>query len=181
MKMVIGIILGAAGLVAIALLAGPGGLEAGERGYKKEHYAEHAWRGKRKRGAPDNPLYREECGACHTAYPPGLLPAAAWEGIMAGLSAHFGEAADLPEETTAALTRYLVGNAAGDGKGGRTPLRITETRYFMKEHDEIPPRLVTGNPEVSSWANCGSCHPRAEAGSFDEDTVRIPGYGRWDD
>ncbi len=39
----------------------------------------------------ENPLYSEECGACHLAYPPSLLPQASWRGIMDGLADHFGE------------------------------------------------------------------------------------------
>ncbi|MBT6616074.1 MAG: cytochrome C, partial [Deltaproteobacteria bacterium] len=30
-------------------------------------------------------------------------------------------------------------------------------------------------------SNCTSCHKEAEKGIFDDDTVLIPGYGRWDD
>ena len=44
--------------------------------------------------APANPTYAEECGSCHLAYPPGLLPAASWAKLMAGLRQHF-PAADL--------------------------------------------------------------------------------------
>ncbi len=29
-----------------------------------------------------NAAYSEECGACHMAYPPGLLPSRAWTAIM---------------------------------------------------------------------------------------------------
>ena len=29
-----------------------------------------------------NPVYVEECGSCHMAYPPGLLPALSWQKIM---------------------------------------------------------------------------------------------------
>ena len=36
------------------------------------------------------PKYQQECAACHTAYPPGLLPAASWQRLMGGLGKHFG-------------------------------------------------------------------------------------------
>jgi hypothetical protein len=61
------------------------------------------------------------------------------------------------------------------------PLRITETGSFMKEHDEIPKKMVTGNPEVKSFSNCQACHRDADKGLFDEHTVSIPGYGVWED
>ena len=31
-----------------------------------------------------NALYAEECGSCHFAYPPGLLPASSWQQVMTG-------------------------------------------------------------------------------------------------
>lgn len=52
--------------------------------------------------------YVKECGACHLAYPVGLLPTASWKIIMAGLDDHFGENAELDNETTAYLVNYLV-------------------------------------------------------------------------
>jgi hypothetical protein len=64
---------------------------------------------------------------------------------------------------------------------GKTPLRISELRYIQGKHDELPARLVRGNPEVASLGSCSACHTRAAAGVFDEHSVRIPGYGNWDD
>jgi hypothetical protein len=34
------------------------------------------------------PIYKQECAACHLAYPPGLLPARSWSRIMSGLDKH---------------------------------------------------------------------------------------------
>ena len=36
--------------------------------------------------------YQNECGACHFAYQPGLLPARSWQALMTGLDQHFTEA-----------------------------------------------------------------------------------------
>jgi hypothetical protein len=44
-----------------------------------------------------NPAMLKECGVCHIAYPPQMLPARSWKKIMAGLADHFGENATLPE------------------------------------------------------------------------------------
>ena len=33
----------------------------------------------------------QECGECHMAFQPALLPAESWRRIMTGLSDHFGE------------------------------------------------------------------------------------------
>jgi nitrate/TMAO reductase-like tetraheme cytochrome c subunit len=53
------------------------------------------------------------------------------------------------------------------------PLRITETRWFVKKHDEVP-RATWSRKSVGSAANCAACHRQAEQGVFDDDSVRIP-------
>lgn len=139
------------------------------------------------------PLYAEECGACHLAYPAPLLPARSWQQLMAGLDDHFGENAELPMETAQQISAWLVSNAADVNPGRRstqflrgiassdTPLRITDTPFFKRKHDEVPASRVTGNPQVGSFSQCQACHGQAaQRGVFDEDTVDIPGYGRWD-
>ena len=62
--------------------------------------------------AVENPAYKEECGSCHMAYPPGLLPARSWTRMMAGLEDHFGDDADLDQDTYTAISRILVENSA---------------------------------------------------------------------
>jgi hypothetical protein len=62
-----------------------------------------------------------------------------------------------------------------------TPIRITELPYFTRKHREVPERMVSGNPDVGSFTQCDACHKDAAKGKFDEDTVVIPGFGRWDD
>lgn len=132
-------------------------------------------------------LYREECGACHVAYPSRLLPVDSWTEIMATLDDHFDENAEVSDETAAMITAFLTDNAGKPGRGmlkrmkSNAPLRITELPYFIRKHDEVPERMVSGNEEVGSFSNCNACHERAESGDFDEDYIRIPGYGRWDD
>lgn len=140
-----------------------------------------------------NAEYQSECGACHLAYPPGLLPARSWTVLMEGLDDHFGENAELDAATRSRMTAYLTEHAADHGTGwlskrilrsvgeARTPLRISEVPAIAREHDEIPRRLYRDNPEVGSLSNCTACHRRAEAGFYDEHRVAIPGYGRWDD
>lgn len=124
-----------------------------------------------------------ECGACHVAYPPRLLPAASWEHIMQGLADHFGENAELPPDTSARILGYLKAHAARargvawgyDGAEERqaAPLRITETRWFRHEHDEIDAR-VWARAAIGSPANCGACHRGADKGEFNEHKIQIP-------
>ena len=53
------------------------------------------------------------------------------------------------------------------------PLRITETRWFVRKHDEVP-RATWSRKSVGSAANCAACHRQAEQGIFNEDAIRIP-------
>ena len=63
---------------ALVLLAGAVAAQAGSRKF-----------------VPSNNVWNTECGACHVAYPPRLLPASSWRAIMGGLAAHFGTDASL--------------------------------------------------------------------------------------
>jgi len=141
----------------------------------------------------NNETYLSECGDCHFAYQPGLLPQTAWNRVMDVLENHFGDDASLDETSISKIRAYLVENAAdrtkqsrsrafavGSKDGSALP-RITETRYFRSEHHEIPDRFVRDNPDVGRFSNCQSCHLNADAGIYNEHQVVIPGYGRWDD
>jgi hypothetical protein len=143
----------------------------------------------------DNSQYKSECGSCHFAYQPGLLPARSWKKMMepASLESHFGENAELPNDDRLVISKYLVDNAADNISFGRSdsfsnsiknnevPLRISETRYFKRKHHELSDRVVKNNKLVGSYSACGKCHTQADAGSYDEHQVKIPGFGKWDD
>ena len=161
-----------------------------ERGRKGK--TEHSERGGRGGlGAVTNERYRTECGGCHFAYLPGLLPAASWGQVMDTLDKHFGDDATLEPAVKDELLAYLQTNAADRGAKGKTrftappagkePPRITQTAYFTRKHDEVPGRQVKDNPKVGSFSNCQACHPKADKGSFEEDDVVIPGFGAFKD
>jgi mono/diheme cytochrome c family protein len=121
----------------------------------------------------------KECGACHMAFPPALLPERSWRALMGGLDNHFGENAALDEATDKHITDYLVANAADTGNGTRrvlrgvkasdTPLRVTELPWWVREHrGEVRPSAFK-DPRVGSKANCVACHRGAAKGYFDDD------------
>lgn len=122
-----------------------------------------------------NVLYQKECGSCHIAFPPRLLPAASWRAVMSGLDKHFGTDASVDAKSTQEIGAFLEQNAGHTRRAtaGAPLLRITETRWFVHEHDEVSDR-VWKNPKVKSPANCSACHPKAEQGNFDEHGIRIP-------
>ena len=128
--------------------------------------------------APLPPTYVEECGSCHVAFPARMLDAASWSAVVGGLEQHFGVDASVDPKTLEPIRAYLASGArskptAADGK---PLLRITETRWFRHEHDEVPSRLRTG-PEAVKSADCGACHPQAAAGSYSERSLRLPKPG----
>jgi len=130
-----------------------------------------------------NAKWVSECGACHFAYPPRMLPAESWRAIMAGLDKHFGSNASLDAADVNEISAFLEKNAdtrkkshQAHGKNGtmaKPLLRITETRWFKSEHREVAAHTWK-LPKVKSRANCGACHTKAESGDFNERNVRIP-------
>lgn len=184
-------------LVSAAMLSlGTVGLAVGD---DDDH--EDGWVAPRADVAPvTSSIYRQECGSCHMAYQPGLLPALDWARIMApaSLADHYGDDASLSDPPRAEIASYLVAHSADQGTHSRSRAfalldpatgaetdaalpRITRTRYFIHEHHEIPERLVTGNPDVASFSQCNNCHLRANDGIYNEDQVSIPGFGHWED
>jgi cytochrome c553 len=121
-----------------------------------------------------NEKWKAECGSCHVAYPPGLLPAPAWRRMMTGLDKHFGTDAGIDARTAAEIGAFLENNA-GQGKRGSDSgtLRISETPWFRRKHDEVA-ASTWKNSKVQTAANCTACHAGAERGDFDEHAVRIP-------
>ncbi|MFA5826264.1 MAG: diheme cytochrome c [Gallionellaceae bacterium] len=143
----------------------------------------------------DNKQYKDECGSCHFAYQPGLLPAKSWEKLLNAdaLSKHFGDNAELDKDTLQVIHDYAIANAADKSYHKRSrkiaiatenveaPLRITEVRYIKRKHHEIPDKMIKGNKDVKSLSYCDACHTQAAKGVFDADTVKIPNYPDWED
>jgi hypothetical protein len=125
--------------------------------------------------AQTNAKWTAECGGCHMAFPPGLLPATSWKKVMTGLDKHFGTDASLPAAETKEITDYLVTHASNRWTASSGPLRITDSEWFKSKHraGEINP-AVWKRESVKSPANCMACHRGADKGDFNEDNVRIP-------
>lgn len=142
-----------------------------------------------------NAAWQEECGSCHFAYQPGLLPTQSWEKMLdaKALEDHFGENAELDADTLKEIQAFALENAADKSwykrarkiakatENGEAPLRITEVRYIKRKHHDIPEKMIKGNKDVKSLSYCDACHTQAKKGVFDEDTVRIPNYPDWED
>jgi len=132
----------------------------------------------------NNETFKQECGACHFAYQPGLLPSGSWEKILNNLPSHFDEEVSLDQETKKIINEYLQANAAENSSAkrarkilkslrGQTPLRISETPYILEKHDELNSNIFS-RQSIGSRSNCIACHPEAEQGNYDDDFVKMP-------
>jgi len=136
-------------------------------------------------GVPDlpaNPVYRAECGACHWAYHPSLLPADSWRRMMTGLEDHFGEDAGMSPAHAATILAWLTGHAAESWDtlaanrlrriDPAKPLRITATPFWQARHHDIPAPVFKA---VKGGAgNCLACHRDADGGRFGFRNILLP-------
>jgi hypothetical protein len=113
------------------------------------------------------------------AFPAEMLPARSWTAVMDGLSSHFGENATLDAAKKKEILDWLAAHA-GDAPGvrghylrglsnGETPLRITETPYWVREHRKEVRQSDYADPKIKSKANCVACHKDAAKGNFGDD------------
>lgn len=119
--------------------------------------------------------YLQECGSCHVAYPPGMLPARSWQRLMTGLDRHYGSDASLDPATVQQLAGWLQQHAGTYKRVAEEPPqdRLTRSVWFQRKHREIDP-AVWRLASVKSAANCAACHTGAEQGRFDDDELRFP-------
>ena len=131
--------------------------------------------------------YVEECGACHLAYAPGLLPVGSWQGIMQGLEEHFEDNAETDNETASYISNYLEENALRPGQPSKwsmllrnipteAPLRITELPGFIQAHESEYELLEGIDLGVGFFSPCQDCHRQADQALFDKELIS-PGYG----
>ncbi|MRJ02696.1 MAG: hypothetical protein C6I05_04520 [Epsilonproteobacteria bacterium] len=129
-----------------------------------------------------HPSFANECGACHTLYPPFLLPAGSWKRIMADLENHFGDDASLEEEERRAIENFLVQRSAQNSTKeaafyilkslqGREPLAITETPFWKEKHSSISQESFK---RARSKSNCKACHRNIEKGMIEDREIRLP-------
>ena len=115
-----------------------------------------------------NQAVLKECGACHLAYQPRLLPADSWRRLFDRLDDHFGEDASLDDTIRAEILAYYVAGAARQVPAEGAPLRITELSWWTRAHRP-------GEVREADWArakfkgNCTACHRRAEQGIYEDD------------
>jgi cytochrome b len=135
------------------------------------------------RALSENATYEKECGACHYAFHPSLLPASSWTGLMTSLREHFGEDATLDGPTASLLTAWLVGNSSETFDtepanrfrivSPNDPYRVSSTPYWIRKHAGISPDVFVSK-SVRGKANCHACHQDAKSGRYDDQAIAIP-------
>lgn len=130
-------------------------------------------------------IYKKECGSCHMAFPPNVLPAKSWQVMMANLQDHFGDDATIDDSSNREIEAFLVKNAAEHSleeaslkfvrsiSKDNPPLRITDIPYWKEKHKLIS-QATYQRGTIKSRINCVACHKWSEYGSFEDSDIRIP-------
>jgi cytochrome b len=125
--------------------------------------------------------WNKECGGCHLAYHPSILPARSWDALLREQHAHFGEDLDLDDDTVRVLHDYATVQAAESHAtplawkiDSTTPaqailLRVTDAGYWKRRHAQL------GEDDWSRTKRfaCDGCHLDAAAGSFLPGAIRV--------
>ena len=122
------------------------------------------------------PSYKQECAACHMAYPAGFLPAESWRKMMSNLLKHYGVDASIDDAALLKeISNWLQNNGGTYKRAGEITAsgRITEAAWFTRKHREVSSD-VWRRASIKSASNCMACHSGAERGDFNEHAVRIP-------
>lgn len=129
-----------------------------------------------------NIAFVNECGSCHTLYPPSLLPKKSWKLIMSDLENHFGDDAAVDREVNENILSFLIKNSAENSTmeaswnfinsiGNSDIIALSKTDYWEKRHKDIP-KYVFKNEKVKSVANCKACHSDIEKGLIEDENIK---------
>lgn len=129
-------------------------------------------------------VYLDECGACHLAYPPGLLPATSWRLLLDNLDDHFGDNAELEDNVRDHLNVYLQKEALEYGKP--TPFsrqlrnmpaqplrRITSVPNFILDHRDSSEEIGASSRVIGFYSYCENCHRSAADGDFSDPEIPL--------
>jgi cytochrome b len=126
--------------------------------------------------------WTKECGGCHLAYAPSLLPQRSWERMMREQAEHFGEDLSLSPAAAQALlgearaahaTSWAAWKLMASAAPGDSPQRITELRFWRHAHRDLPDTAFKA-PVSSGRHDCESCHLDAASGIFQPRMIQRP-------
>jgi len=125
--------------------------------------------------------WTKECGGCHLAYAPALLPLGSWERTLREQHDHFGEDLGLDDDARVRLLAIASKSNAGSwsawklarSAGDAAPLRITDVRFWRHAHRDLPESSYRA-PVSSGRHDCEACHADAVSGIFHPRMIRMP-------
>lgn len=135
--------------------------------------------------APAVNAWRKECGDCHLAYEPSLLPRRSWERMLRGQARHFGEdlslsAANVREllavESQMPPPSWSAWKLGASVAAGEAPLRVTASPFWRHAHRNIPGSAFK-SPVSEGRHDCEACHRDAAAGTFHPRMIEKPANG----
>ena len=124
--------------------------------------------------------WQHECGSCHLAFHPSLLPVRSWQAMLAQQD-HFGEDLALDPAIVAALSSYAGAHSAEHAEtptawkiasrtpADSTPLRITDIAYWKRRHADV----TEADWQRVNKVDCGGCHLDADLGTFEPGAIHI--------
>jgi hypothetical protein len=110
-----------------------------------------------------NITWQTECGACHMAFPPGMLVVDDWLDLLTRMDKHFGTDATLEPKAKEEIAEYFKQHGARSpmfGSRDEVP-RITTSDHFIGKHRSALRLLQKG--QIKSLADCAACHKEAAA------------------
>jgi cytochrome b len=156
-------------------------LAAGAAAYFRDHPLDARVQAARQAPLASDGTWVGECGGCHLAYHPSLLPARSWSKLFATQHSHFGEDLALEGDTLARLEAFAAAHAAERLESpvawkmattverDAAPLRITETAFWRERHERV---------DAAAWkrvhrSECGACHQDAARGTFAPAAIEV--------
>jgi cytochrome b len=169
----------AVALVLAIVALGTAGAYLSTSGWTSSYAAARA---RQKAVKPAASRWTKECGSCHLAYSPALLPARSWERMMDEQAEHFGEDLSLSPDVSKALldeahahriSTWAAWKLMHSAPPGESPQRITELRFWRRAHEDLPDSAF--KPPVSQGRHdCESCHLDAASVIFHPRMIQRP-------
>jgi len=124
--------------------------------------------------------WTKECGSCHLAYPPALLPVRSWQKMLEEQDRHFGDDLGLSEAAIANLVKAATAPAPSWGAwsiangiaASQAPQRITELDRWRAIHHRVPESRFKAKG-VAGKHECAACHRDAPSGIFHPRMIQI--------
>lgn len=99
-------------------------------------------------------LYLENCGSCHVALPPEVMPTETWRRLLQEPDQHYGQQLQpLIGPSVVLMWNYLQTYSRPFAEGEPIPYRVSESRFFKALHPQVD------LPQSVKPGSCVSCHP----------------------